>query len=87
MSFENIQSEVHAIVAKTIDRDPQQLQPEDNLTEQHDVDSLMGLEILVALEKRYQIQIPESMLQEMTSISKIAITVWERLDQGVRAAE
>lgn len=85
MAFEDTQSEVHEIVAKTIDRDPKLLQPEDNLTEQHDVDSLMGLEILVALEKRYQIQIPESMLQEMTSISKIAVTVWERLESRVQA--
>ncbi|MEO8180470.1 MAG: acyl carrier protein [Deltaproteobacteria bacterium] len=85
MAFEDTQSEVHEIVARTIDRDPKQLQPEDNLTEQHDVDSLMGLEILVALEKRYQIQIPESMLQEMTSIARIASTVWERLESRQQA--
>lgn len=66
---------VKEIVADIIEVEADELGVDDSLPEEHDVDSLLGLEILVALEKKYKVKIPESMLQEMTTVRKIAETV------------
>ena len=63
---------IRDVVAKAIDRNPQTIGLTDNLPEKHNVDSLLGLEILVALEKHLKVKIPESMMVEMTSVEKIA---------------
>ncbi len=74
--------DVKAIVADIIEVEEDELGVDDSLPEEHDVDSLLGLEILVALEKKYKVKIPESMLQEMTTVRKISETVTTNLAEA-----
>ena len=76
--MENTAELVHQIVADVIEVEASELGFEDNLPEEHDVDSLLGLEILVALEKQFKVKIPESMLQEMTTVNQICDTLANR---------
>lgn len=71
----NSETIVHKIVADVIEVEPEELGLDDNLPEEHDVDSLLGLEILVALEKQFRVKIPEAMLQEMTTVNEICQTL------------
>ena len=73
--MENTTELVHQIVADVIEVEVEELGYDDNLPEEHDVDSLLGLEILVALEKQFKVKIPEAMLQEMTTVNQICATL------------
>ena len=50
------------------------------------MDSLAGLEITVNLEKKYQIKVPPSRYEEMTTIKAIANIVTELLQEKEGAA-
>lgn len=69
--------EIIEIISEIAEQEPEDVGLDDNLPEKHDVNSLMGLEILVALEKKYKVKIPESKLQEMTTIRKISDLILE----------
>ena len=75
IDMENTAELVHQIVADVIEVEAEELGFDDNLPEEHDVDSLLGLEILVALEKQFKVKIPEAMLQEMTTVNQICETL------------
>lgn len=59
--------------------DDVQIAPTDAL-DNHDVDSLAGLEVAVNLEKTYQIKIPPARYEEMRNIHAIAVIVQDALD-------
>jgi acyl carrier protein len=67
-----IRTQVREIVAGIVEKEPAEIGFEDSLPEVHDVNSLMGLEILVSLDKRFQIKIPQSAMQTMVTISAIS---------------
>lgn len=78
MSDKNkMHNEIIEIISEIAEQEPGDVGIDDNLPEKHDVNSLMGLEILVALEKKYKVKIPESKLQEMTTIRKISDLIIE----------
>jgi acyl carrier protein len=70
---------VKDVIAGIIEVEADELGDDDSLPEKHDVDSLLGLEILVALEKKFKVKIPESMLREMTTVRKIAAELNSKL--------
>lgn len=51
----------------------------------YDVDSLVGLEITVNLEKRYKVKIPPERYQEMTTIGNIAALIKDLVDAKTAA--
>jgi acyl carrier protein len=72
--MQDIDSEVKNLVAEIIEKDPGEIGPETRFFEDLGVDSMMALEILVAIEKKYKIKIPEEKLPELTTLkSAIAI--------------
>ena len=63
--------EVRSLVAEIIERDAQELDSDALLVEDLGMDSMMALEILAALEKKYRIKIPEEELPKLTTLSRI----------------
>ena len=77
MAVENIEKEITSIVAEVTELE------EDEIWEKRDadffkdleIDSLLALEILALLEKKYKIQVPEEKLVDITSLNAtIAMT-------------
>lgn len=68
----NTELTVRNIIAPLIELNADEITPEGSLPDEYGVNSLLGIEILVALEKAFKVKIPESMMQEMTSVRKIA---------------
>jgi acyl carrier protein len=67
----DIKSEVMGIVSTVIEKDAKDIPLDAHLVLQVGADSMMALEILAALEKKYRIVIPEDRLKDMTTVSKI----------------
>ncbi len=71
MTVENIEKEITSIVAEVTELE------EDEIWEKRDadffkdleIDSLLALEILALLEKKYKIQVPEEKLVDITSLN------------------
>lgn len=67
----DIRSEVIEIVSTIIEKKPEEIAPDAHLVQEIGADSMMALEILAALEKKYKIVIPEEKLKELTTLNKI----------------
>jgi len=67
----NIEQEIREIIAEIIEKKPEQVTLEANLVEDLGADSMMALEILAALEKKYRVIVPEDKLPQLTSLRKI----------------
>ena len=65
-----IDQEITQLIADIIEMDPADINPDAHLVEDLGMDSMMALEILAAIEKRYKIQIPEQELPKITSVNR-----------------
>ena len=70
MKTENsIDQEVRKLIADIIEMDPEQIPPDAHLVEDLGMDSMMALEILASIEKKFRIKIPEEDLPKITTLS------------------
>jgi acyl carrier protein len=72
---DKVSKEILDIVATVIEKKPDQILLDAHLIQDVGADSMMALEILAALEKKYRIVIPEEKLKEMTTVNKIIAMV------------
>jgi len=66
----NLDQEVKNLIADIIEMDPTQIDPDAHLVEDLGMDSMMALEILAAIEKRYKLRIPEEELPKITTVNR-----------------
>ena len=66
-----IQDEIKILIAKIIEVEPTQIQSDTNFVEDLGADSMMALEILASVEKKYKIKIPEEYLTKVTSLNSM----------------
>ncbi|OIO34092.1 MAG: acyl carrier protein [Candidatus Omnitrophica bacterium CG_4_10_14_0_8_um_filter_44_12] len=67
----DVRSEVLGIVSMVIEKEIKDIPLDAHLIQEVGADSMMALEILAALEKKYRVIIPEEKLKEMTTVNKI----------------
>ncbi|MDD5292140.1 MAG: acyl carrier protein [Candidatus Omnitrophica bacterium] len=67
----NIEQEIREIIAEIIEKKPEEITPDANLVEDLGADSMMALEILAAIEKKYRVVVPEENLSKLTSLRTI----------------
>jgi len=77
--MENIEDEVKQLIAGILEVEPEKIAPDVRLVEDLGMDSMMALEILVSVEKRYHIKIPEEKLSKITSLKGAVALVKEYL--------
>ena len=70
-----IERRVRALIADITKRDVSTLGSNDDLVEHLGVDSLLGLQILAAVEKRLEVRLPDEELIHLRTIGRIAATV------------
>jgi len=68
---DKMQEEILDIVSMVIEKEKDQIPLDAHLVQEVGADSMMALEILAALEKKYRIIIPEEKLKEMTTVNRI----------------
>lgn len=71
MVVQQLDEEVRELVARILERDPAAVDPEARLVQDLGMDSMMALEIVASLEKRYKIKLPEQELQAITTLGRV----------------
>ena len=68
--MENLEKEVTALVAEIVEMDEDELwqKKDQHFVEDLGIDSMLALEILASLEKKFRIEIPEENVLDLTSI-------------------
>ena len=74
VTAELVSTEVKRLIGELTERDPSEITDTALFTEELGVDSLMAIEAMVALDKRYKINIPEAEFNEIKNV-KDAVTV------------
>lgn len=66
-----VPAELRALVADVMDVDPDSFSDEAHFMEDIGVDSLMAMEIMVALEKKYHVKFTEPELRRITCLRNV----------------
>ena len=66
----NLEEEVTQLIADIIEIDSTQINLDAKLVEDLGMDSMMALEILAAIEKKFRVRIPEEDLPSITSLRR-----------------
>lgn len=70
MSTTDIDQDVRTIIAEIIEMDPDKIEGDAHLVEDLGMDSMMALEILATLEKKFKIKLPEEELPKITTLNR-----------------
>ncbi len=75
----NVEKDIRALVAEILETEPDQIDGNDSFVKDLGMDSMMALEILASIEKKYRIVIPEETLPKFTDLNKTVSIVKEIL--------
>jgi acyl carrier protein len=70
-SREEITSTIKEIFEKTLKVSPDRLKPETSLRDELQLDSLDMIEVVYEIEDRFDVQIPEERIQEITTFEEV----------------
>lgn len=70
--------DIRTIIAEILEIDEDKITPDANFLEELGMDSMMALEILASVEKKYKIKIPEEYLAKITTL-KSTVEIAEKL--------
>lgn len=68
MDTTTLEHEVRVLVGNILEMEPDKIDPSANLVEDLGMDSMMALEILATLEKKFKIKIPENELPKIATL-------------------
>lgn len=68
---DNLENEIRALVASILEIDESKISASGRFVEELGMDSMMALEILASLEKKYKIKISEEYLTKVTDLKSI----------------
>ena len=66
-----LEKEIRSIVSNILEIDEGKITPDAKFVEELGMDSMMALEILASVEKKYKIKIPEEYLTKVTSLKSM----------------
>lgn len=75
----NVEEDVRAIVAEIIESEPEDVKGDASFVKDLGMDSMMALEILAGIEKKYKIAIPEESLSKFVDLNSTVDIVKEIL--------
>ena len=69
VALSNVEKDIRALVAEVLETEPEQVDGNASFVKDLGMDSMMALEILAGIEKKYRIAIPEDTLPKFTSLN------------------
>jgi len=78
--MENLEKDIKKIVSKVIKIPEEKIAPDANLFYDLGVDSLLGVEIFAALDKKYNIDVPEERIRKISTLNDIISLIKEALE-------
>ena len=85
VTAEQIRAEVKRLIAEVTEREPEEISDTALFAEELGVDSLMAMEVMVAVDKKYKINIPEDEFATIKNVND-TVEVVQRHVGGVDAA-
>jgi len=82
---ELVREEVKRLIAELTERDTSEITDTALFVDDLGVDSLMAIEVMVALDKRYKIDIPESEFNQIKNVNDAVTTVMKHVSGKVSA--
>jgi acyl carrier protein len=79
--MQDLEIEIRDLIAEIIEKEPKEITPDAKFFEDLGVDSMMALEILAAVEKKYRIHIPEEKLTQLVTLRQTVAVAREFLGQ------
>jgi len=79
--MQDLENEIRGMIAEIIEKEPGEITPDAKFYEDLGVDSMMALEILAAMEKKYKIAIPEEKLAQLTTLRETVSVAKEFLEK------
>jgi acyl carrier protein len=79
---DRVRVEVKRLIAELTERDENEITDAALFVEDLGVDSLMAIEVMVALDKRYKIDIPESEFQQIKNVNDAVTIVMKHVAAG-----
>jgi acyl carrier protein len=76
-----LENDLRVLVAEIVEVEPGKITPGANFVEDLGMDSMMALEILASIEKKYKLRIPEENLTKITDLNKVVELVDKFLDK------
>ena len=77
---DTLEKEIRQLVSEIIEVEPSKIEPNTHLVKDLGIDSMMALEILAAIEKKYKIRIPEGYLPKMATLAEATAVAREMMD-------
>ncbi len=77
----NVEADIRALVAEILEEEPDAVDGDAKFIKDLGMDSMMALEILAGIEKKYRIAIPEDMLVKFTDLNTTVHLVQELLSK------
>lgn len=78
---EEIRNEVKELVSKVTEREPEEISDTAPFIEELGIDSLMAIEILVSMDKKYKIQISDEDFAKVKNVNDAVELVRRSLEQ------
>jgi acyl carrier protein len=69
ITAEHIRDEVKKLIAEVTEREPEEITDTALFAEELGVDSLMAMEVMVAVDKKYKINIPEDEFAKIKNVN------------------
>ena len=79
---DSIQDEIRNLMGEIIEVDPATIQPDDHLVKNLKADSMMALELLAKLEKKYNIVIEPEDLPKLVTLRSTVELVSQLIEKG-----
>jgi acyl carrier protein len=79
--MQDLENDIKGMIATIIEKDPSEVTPDAKFFEDLGVDSMMALEIMAGIEKKYKIAIPEEKLTQLTTLRETVAVAKEYLAQ------
>ena len=67
----DIEKQLRSLIATIVEVEEEKITPEANFVEDLGMDSMMALEILASIEKKYKLKIPEENLTKITNLRQV----------------
>ena len=85
MSTNNVEQEIISIISDVSGFDPEEIKPDTNLQNELEIDSIKAIEITVAIEKKFKIQVRDKDVPNITTLKQAVELVNTLLTQKATA--
>jgi acyl carrier protein len=85
ITAEQVRTEVKKLIAEVTEREPEEITDTALFAEELGVDSLMAMEVMVAVDKKYKINIPEDEFATIKNVDDTVAVVMRHMNPGAAA--